>query len=456
MSNSTTGGDEVASGGAPANELSLDPKMQDRNVLLYATMTSLIFLSAPTLYVGFVQASLCKRLHTSDTLANLPSTAYLGMAWFPVVIAWLIPQARLLKITMSAAFGIMALMCTSVGVVLLLQPPPTVIIGALIAHALTLGGANGVVLTHGWEVIGRGVSEQRRGKAFSLAFGIGASFAVVGSLGAQMLLDGAVLGWSAPAWLKVSYPYSYAILFFSSAVFMGLAAMLVRLYAFPLPKVETERQPFRVAILGGLKAIVSHKALFYTCIAYLLVYMGDMIQVNMSLYTPQAVGAPAETLVGYQLALRFSFKILAGGLLGWVLAKTCPKVPLLVTIGLLMLCVLWVLFVPGYWFLVAFGLNGAGELFGVYYVNYAVSCSPKSQVRRNLAFLFFISTVVGFAPVFYGWISDRWGLHTSFWSALAILAVTALLVQFKLPNRPQPRPEDLTAADLEEKNARPA
>jgi hypothetical protein len=91
-------------------------------------------------------------------------------------------------------------------------------------------------------------------------------------------------------------------------------------------------------------------------------------------------------LVGVNAVLTLLF-----ALLGWLLVRTNPKLPLLVTAGLLMLGVLWVLFAPGYWFLLAFGINGAGELFGVYYVNYPAQCSPRSQVRRNISFLMLIS-----------------------------------------------------------------
>ena len=35
--------------------------------------------------------------------------------------------------------------------------------------------------------------------------------------------------------------------------------------------------------------------------------------------------------------------------------------------------------VPGPWFLLAFGLLGAGELYGVYFPNYILCCSPKAQ-----------------------------------------------------------------------------
>lgn len=158
----------------------------------------------------------------------------------------------------------------------------------------------------------------------------------------------------------------------------------------------------------------------------------------MSLFTQEAVGKSPEELAGYQLALRFGFKMAAGFYLGWLLTRTNPKIPLLVTAGLQILGVLWVLFAPGYWFLLAFGINGAGELFGTYYVNYPVCCSAKSQVRTNIAFLMLFSSLVGLAPVGYGWISDHWGLRASFWTALVLLTGATAMVTLKLPPRPGP------------------
>ena len=427
-----------------------DTRRHNRNVLIYAAQQGLLYLAAPALYIDIVEAGLCKHLHTSDTIANLPGTVYLSMAWFPVVSAWLFPQVRLLKSAMSLAYGLMGLICAVLAAVLLVQAPREVIIGALIAHAAVLGCAGGVANILSWEALDRGIPEHLRGKTLGLAFGWGAGFAVVGSLGAQLLLDGQLLGWQPPRWLTFAYPYSYALLFGASAGCMFLAATLIRFYWVPLPKVEIERENFSAGVIGGFKAIIGHRVLLFACLAYVLVYCGNMVQINMGIFTKEAIGRAPEDLVGYELALRFSFKMLAGLLLGWLMTRTNPKVPLLVTIGLQIAGVLWVLFVPGYWFLLAFGLNGAGELFGVYYQNYPVHCSPKSQVRRNIALLGLISTPVALSPVLYGWISDTWSLRASFWAALALLAFTTLLVVAKLPARPRPRTEDLRAADLAE------
>ena len=430
-----------------ATDCRLEPRLQNRNALIFAANISLIYLAAPALYVGFVQAGLCKHLHTSDTIANLPSAVYLAMAWGPVAIAWLFPQARLLKLIMGFAYGLMAAMGAGVAAVLIAEPSSGLIIGALVVHAAVLGAANGIANILGWEALNRGVSAHLRGKALGLAYGWGPSFAIIGSLGAQLMLDGKLFGWVPPPWMAVAYPYNYAMLFAASAACMALAAFLVRFYRIPLPKADVKRESFNTAVIGGFKSFLSHRVLLIASIAYLLVYFGNMVQTNMTLFTQEAVGKMPEDLVGYQLTLRFSFKIFCGFLLGWLLMRTNPKVPLLVTIGLQIAGVLWVLLVPGYWFMLAFGINGAGELFGVYYTNYPIQCSPKSQVRRNIAFLALISTLVGLAPVLYGWISDTWSIQASFWTALVILLFTLVLVIVKLPANPRPRPEDLREAD---------
>jgi MFS family permease len=99
--------------------------------------------------------------------------------------------------------------------------------------------------------------------------------------------------------------------------------------------------------------------------------------------------------------------------------------------------------------LVAFGFNGAGELMGCYYPYYVLCLSPKSQMRRNMAFVMLLSAPVGLAPALFGFISDTCSLTASFWVALAIMIIALILVASTLPARPRPRPEDLETADLE-------
>ncbi|NBR59065.1 MAG: hypothetical protein EBT89_07895 [Opitutaceae bacterium] len=117
-----------------ADSCALELRLQNRNAFIFATAWSLTYLAAPALYIGFVQAGLCKRLHTSDTLANLPATMWLAMVWVSVVVAWLFPEARLLKRILASAYSVMAAASAGVALVLFFNLSSTFIIGSLILH----------------------------------------------------------------------------------------------------------------------------------------------------------------------------------------------------------------------------------------------------------------------------------------------------------------------------------
>jgi len=393
-----------------AVEVHLEPGQQTRNLIIYGSLISLVYLVAPVLYVGILQASLFAELNTSDTLANIPSSCYLGMAWFPIVIAWMFPQVRLLKRTLSIAYTITAVMSAIVVATLLLPCPTWMVIAAVIVHATVLGG--------------RGVSERRRGRAFQFAFGVGPIFAVIGSLVAQIILG----NFFGRKLIDIPSPYNFAILYGACVPVMLVAAFLAQLYIIPLPKVEVQRKPFISGVFGGFGQFISYRLILYACIAYLLVYSGHMIMPTMNLYTKEVLGEAAANYAGYQMALRFGFKVLAGFLLGWVLLRSNPRSNLFLTTLFDIIGVIWVLSVRSKLFMLSFGIMGAGELFGAYYPYYVLCCSPKSQMRRNMAFVGLLSAPVGFAPALFGWISDTFSRTATFYTSLGILVFVFLWV----------------------------
>jgi hypothetical protein len=97
----------------------------------------------------------------------------------------------------------------------------------------------------------------------------------------------------------------------------------------------------------------------------------------------------------------------------------------------------WALIVPGKWYLLSFGLLGAGELFYVYYLNYIVGCSPSQRIRLNSAYTSLIAVSIGFLPWLYGVTSDRNGLPFSFMIALGLLVAALIVVQWRLPPNPR-------------------
>ncbi|MFV2066190.1 MAG: hypothetical protein ACC645_04365 [Pirellulales bacterium] len=441
-----------------AIDVHLEDRLQRRNIVLYVIKWCLVYFSAPVLYVGFIQASLCKRLGASDFVANLPSAAYLLLAAFPIIMAWAVPQVRHLKRVMTIGIALTGVMGGITAIVLWLPAPNWLRIGVVIAHAAIVACSWGTAWVFEWEFLGRGISESRRGLLFASTYSIGPLFAVVGSLGAQLIINNEVFGWTQYFWREIPYPINYTVLYGATLPLMLLAALLVSFFSVPLPAVEVKRKPFLSGVLGGLGRFISYRLMFTACVAYLLIYSATTIQNNMVLYTREAVGLPEDTFVGYQLALRFGCKIFAGLMLGWILKRANPRMNLFVTALFIIASIVWILAVEplfggGLLFLVAFGLSGAGELMGCYYPYYVLCLSPKSQMRRNMAFVMLLSAPVGFAPALFGFISDTWSLTASFWTSLAIAAGAFVLVGCVLPDRPRPRPEDLEPADLENEPA---
>ena len=77
---------------SPAAESEVTPEMDRHNGRIFLLASLLIFVSAPAVYVGVVQAALCHTLGASDTLANLPAAAFLLGQLAPLFFSWLIPH----------------------------------------------------------------------------------------------------------------------------------------------------------------------------------------------------------------------------------------------------------------------------------------------------------------------------------------------------------------------------
>jgi hypothetical protein len=94
--------------------------------------------------------------------------------------------------------------------------------------------------------------------------------------------------------------------------------------------------------------------------------------------------------------------------------------------------------VRGKWFLLSFGLLGAGELAYAYYSYYVLCCTNEAKLRRNMAFFSMIQVPLAFVPDMYGRISDLFGLRLSFWVALFFIVSATVLALWGLPPHPRP------------------
>jgi hypothetical protein len=422
--------------------------LQTRNAMIFGSMISLVYLAAPVVYIGLTQAALLQRLQASDKLANLPSTFYQAMTPLPVLFAWYFCYVRQLRRVLSSAYFVVAGMGALVTVALLLEAPRPVLIAAIMVHAGVLGCMMYVASVFQWEAVGRGIALKKRGQALALAFGVGPLLAFFSSLVSQLILDGEVkVPWF--AWAdgfslhplrmeRLEYPWNFACLFGATVPIMAVCGCLAALFVIPVPDSEPQRKPLLEGVFGGFGDFLSDRVTRLAVVSAILVYSGYYVANNMSLFTKEVLGAAAEQYVGYQNALRFGFKVVAGLFLGWLLSRTNPRAGQLATTALLIAGVAWAMWVPGAWFMVGLGLMGAGELFGVYFPNYILCCSPKTHMRRNMAFLSLVTWPAALAPFAFGAISDAFGYKASFCVSLAILGFAFAFVLLALPKTPRP------------------
>ncbi len=445
--------------------------------MLFAGGIGMQYLMGPLAYVGITQASLCKKLGASATMSNLPASLFFAMTATPALIAWLSPRVSSLKRNLIACYLLYAVMLGITAYVLHADFDPSVKIAVVILQ----GGMTGVLMptatAYLWEAIGRGADESKRGLVLSLAFGAGPVLAVFSSWGQSLLLGGSFFFWEYPG---LDYPRNFVVLFAAGVPVMFLGAGLAALLIVPRPMRETEREPVSqiVGMLIGLPAMfgaigwafladaahsasitefgigglgvfhVSHlrlagyvfgavavsgfvyhfrsllrqRTLLIATLVTVLVYCGNVIPANMNLYSAEALGESPEKFAGYQYSLRFGCKVIAGTFLGWLLTKTNPRAGILATSCIYLVSQIWAMTVTGPWYLVAFGIFGAGELIGVYAPNYIVSASRGEDLRKNTAFMTMLMVPAAPAGYLYGAIVDH--VKASGWTALGMDSAT--------------------------------
>lgn len=437
--------DESRAAGA---DCPLSPAEQTRNLLVFAACKGLIYLAAPVLYVGVTQAALCDKLGANARLSNLPSTLYFTMWVMPLFVAWFMPYVSYLKRILVCCYLAVAVIEAAVALALMSSLSNDAKIAFVVLQGAVCGGALPTADALIWEVLGRGVSESRRGLTLSLAFGGGPLLAAISSLGSQLLLKGKMAGFELTGW---GYPWNFATLFGLAAPMMALAAVLASRTIVPLPEQEVSRQSFVAGVFGGIWNFLTDRVLLIATVVTILIYTGNTITANMNLYSKLALSADPADYAGYQNALRFAFKMVAGLLLGWLLTKTHPRASLLATGSIFVASQIWAFFVSGPWYLVAFGIYGAGELVGVYAPNYILSASRKADIRRNMALVNLMVVPAAPAGQLFGWISDKFaqtpfgdgsvtGFQVSFAVCAALMMAGLAIGRLLLPSRPRPEP----------------
>ncbi len=416
----------------------LSEDLQRRNSFIYITTWAAIYFIAPVSYVGILHADIIKSFAGSDELANLPAAVNAWVLPTPVILAWLLTSTRFLRPMLVCSY----LSLSAIGFLiaaLFRVSSDSLLIGALVVHAGISGIINGVFTMCMWELLGSGMSVRRRGKTLSLAFGIGPLFAVLGSFGSDVILTGNFLGNQIIE--PIARPWNYMAIFGITGPVMLLLALTSTGVTIP-PRSESEEKLSFKENLAGIKEYLGNHLILLALLGFLLTYAGcSYIMPNLGLYVKDVTGEAPETYTGIKMGLRFGCKCAFGFLLGMLMVRFNPKVPLLVTTGTCVAGLIWALFVPGKWYLASFGFLGAGELFYLYYMNYIVLFAQAKNIRQYSAYTSLFPMIMGFVAILYGRVSDNYGYRASIWVALAFLLIAMVTVVMTLPHHPPKRIE---------------
>ncbi len=393
------------------------PPEDDRhNGWVFTICYILVFLSAPVLYIGVVQATLLDKLGASATLASLPASAYMFGQISPLFFAWLVPH----RLERSAAVWGNFATAVVIGLVFMALALPTsreFRIGAVVIQGLLQGLSHSVAFVFMLQCLRRGTTEQGLARALKRTFGATPLVAVAGSLGAQYILN--------PGLPFLPYPYDFAALhLIATACVIGIALMV---RSFRLTPIEEEPRPALLSYLASsIRSFVADRRMVLLWFAYVLWYASLGITGNLSLFTRQAMGREPKDFSGLIMAIRFGCKSIGGFFLGAIAVRRGIRAGVLGTTALLAAGSAWAWLVPGAGYLFAFGLLGAGELGGAYFPNYVSTLSAAVQSTRNLSIITMATPASSFSPVLHGALTDRYGFAASF--AFSILSALGALL----------------------------
>jgi hypothetical protein len=403
------------------DELLITPAMDRRNGTLFQVMYMAIFLAAPISYVGVVQAILCDKLGSNATVANLPQATYLLGGFAPLILSLVVPH-RLERAVVVWANGITASLIGVVFLALAVHLPNWVPLTVLVVQGLLQGISAATAQVFVFQCLARGTTLEGRNRAFKRTYFVSPICAVAGSLASQSILNGGLR--------SVRFPYDFALLYAGGCACMLIATVCGALFELA-PLADEPRHSIYRELSDSVRGYISSRPLALLFCVYTLWYCAVNITPNLALYARHALGRDPKEVSGWIMALRFGCKSLGGYALGAIALRAGLRRSVTVCSALLVAGILWGWIIPGYAFLFAFGLLGAGELGGAYIPNYGVALSRPEATARNISILTLASPVSSFSPALFGILADRLGFGASFASSL-LMALGAIWVTTRI------------------------
>ena len=301
-------------------------------------------------------------------------------------------------------------------------------IGAIINQGFVMGISGTASMVYLLQCLARGTSLEGRIRAFQRTFAVTPLAAVAGSLGAQFVLNRGIR--------FLAYPYDFALLYFIGFSCMAIVAFIST--RFKLISVKEEpRVGLKRYLVESVKGFAAVRYLVFLWLAYVLWYSTFGALSSLSLYAKFALSREPSELSGVMKALRFGFKSFGGWMLGAMAARWGVRAPVVACVGLVGAAIVWAWMVPGYFYLLAFGLMGAGQLGGAYFPNYISTISSPAAGTRNLSLLTLATPVASLSAALHGILADHFGFHASFAFGCAT-ALLGLWLTAKLPANPEP------------------
>ncbi|MFN0167605.1 MAG: MFS transporter [Bryobacteraceae bacterium] len=403
----------------------ITPEMERRNGRIFLISYVLIFFAAPVLYIGIVQAALCNKLGASAMVSNLPAATYMLGSLCPLVLSWLVPP-RLNRAVVVWSNVITAILIGGVFLTLAIPFSTEVRIAALVLQGLVQGFCASASQVFMISCLRSGTTPAGQAQALKTTFTITPLCAVAGSLGAQFILNSGIP--------SLKYPYDFALVHLIGVPCVALVAWFTS--RFQLPEVRDEpRQPAKAFFGDSAKALFTDRTMLVLWFGYLLWYITLNASTNFSLYTREAMGRDPNELAGWIMAIRFGCKALGGFVLGLIALRFGLRASVITTVALLGVGCLWAWVVPGYGYLLSFGIIGMGELGGAYFPNYVAAISPLAISARNVAILTLAAPPSAIAPPLHGWLTDNYGFAASF--AFGIFTAILCLALFRFDRKPE-------------------
>lgn len=411
---------------AAAAAAAQQPSAEDerRNTWVFTICYVFVYLAAPVLYVGVIQAALCDKLGASKALASLPASTYMLGQVAPLFFSWLVPY-RLERSMVVWANLATAVLSGAVFVSLVLPMPPGVRILSVVLQGLLQGLSMSTSFVFMVQCLRRGTTAEGLARTLQRTFTITPVCAVAGSLGAQYILNPGLPG--------LRFPHDFALIY-ALAVPCSLGIALTARRFRLIPVEEQARPPLFQFLTSSVRSFFGNRALLLIWMAYVLWYSSHGATSNMTLYTREAMGREPSDFSALMMAIRFGCKAVGGFLLGWLALRAGLRGGALGCIALLAAGSAWAWMVPGAGYLFAFGLLGAGELGGAYLPNYVSSLSHPSESTRNIALMTLATPVSSFAPVLHGLLTQWYGFPASFAFGIAAAAAAFVLVMMATPS----------------------